>query len=107
MVENIGETDLPWLVFYAPLPEGEALPEPWSEDFSIHLGSQRLDDRGTRIAYTLHQLRDEPDGLRMRLTTYLPVATPAEIVDRHLRHLCIEFSNWAAIAGGADRRWGR
>ena len=104
VVENIGETDFPWLVFYAPLPEGESFPEPWSGDFPVHFGSQLLDEAGTRVAYTLHQLRDEPEGLRMRLTTYLPAATPAGIVDRHLRHLCIEFSYWAAIAGKADRR---
>lgn len=98
VVESIGETELPWLVFYAPLAEGELFPEPWSDDFSVHFGSQLLDEGGTRIAYTLHQLRDVPDGTRMRLTAYLPASTPAKTVDRHLRHLCIEFQNWAAIA---------
>lgn len=42
--------------------------------------------------------------MRMRLTTYLPGATPAAVIDRHLRHLCIEFGRWAAIADKEDRR---
>ncbi len=110
VIENIGETDLPWRVFYRPLPEGEAFPADWDEGFPVRFGSQLVDGADLRVGYTMHQGRDGPDGMHLRLRTLLPEAAPAELVDRHLKHFVIEFTNWthaawseARVAGGAER----
>ena len=97
VVENIGETDLPWRVVYRPLPD-DAFPSPWDEDFPTRFGAEIVDAGGVRVGYTMHQLRDDGGQLRLRLRTLLPDAAPPSLLDRHLRHFAIEFTNWTEIA---------
>ena len=105
VVENVGETDLPWHIWYRPLPDGDDYPEPWDADCPVRFGSQLVDVDGLRVGYTMHALRDADDGTHVVMTTSLPAATPTEVLHRHLHHYAIEFRNWAHTAAGwvADR----
>ena len=99
VVENIGETELPWRVFYHPLPEDSAFPSSWDSDYPTRAGMEILDEDGLRVGYSIRESCDEPDGrLRLKFTTHLPAAAPAELVGRHLHHFAIEFRNWTRTA---------
>ncbi len=108
VIENVGETELPWRVFYHPLPEDFAFPMPWDPAYSLHDGLELLDANGLRVGFSMRQSRDEPDGLHLQFTTHLPSAAPPELVERHLHHFAIEFRNWtrAAWLELAERRGG-
>ncbi len=97
VVENIGETALPWRVFYRSLPD-DAFPRPWHDDYPVRFGAEIVDGDGLRVGYTMHHARDEADGMHLLLRTLLPEAAPASLVDRHLHHFAIEFTNWTHIA---------
>ena len=99
VVENVGETDLPWHVFYHPLPDDDpTFPTQWDPDFPVRFGAEILNSNGTRVGFTMHQSRNAEDGLHLKLTTYLPKAVPITVVHRHLRHFAIEFTNWTRAA---------
>ena len=108
VVENVGETELPWRVFYRALPENSAdFPSPWEADYPTRFGMELLDADGLRVGFSMRQSRDEQDGLRLKFTTHLPAAAPRELVQRHLHHFAIEFRNWTRFAwleasGSAD-----
>ena len=73
VVENVGETELPWHIFYHPLADDDpAFPSPWDDNFSVRFGAQILDANGTRVGFTMHQSRDAGDGMHLKLTTHLP-----------------------------------
>ena len=97
VIENIGETELPWRIFYRALPD-DAFPMPWDEDYSVRFGAEIVDGDGLRVGYTMHQGRDATDGMHLLMRTLLPEAAPQTIVDRHLRHFAIEFTNWTRAA---------
>ncbi len=46
----------------------------------------------------MRELRDVAQHMEIKLTTHLPAAAPAELAERHLQHLMIEYRNWAVIA---------
>ncbi len=98
VIENIGETTLPWRVFYHPLPEDFAFPTPWDPAYSLYYGLEILDANGLRVGFSMRQSRDEPDGLHLQFTTHMPCAAPPELVERHLHHFAIEFRNWTRAA---------
>ena len=98
VVENIGETALPWRVFYRALPEDFAFPMAWDPAFALHYGMEIVDADGLRVGFSMRQSRDEADGLHLRFTTFLPGAAPPELVRRHLNHFAIEFRNWTRAA---------
>ncbi len=97
VVENIGETALPWRVFYRSLPD-DAFPMPWKGRYPVRFGAEIVDGDGQRVGYTMHQSRDDTDGLHLLLQTVLPEAAPATLIERHLRHFAIEFRNWTSVA---------
>ena len=98
VVEPIGETDLPWRIFYRTVdPEGD-LPSAWSPDFPVRFAAEIVDGDGLRVGYSLRALRDVADGMEMRLITCLPAACPDTLLSRHLRHFAIEYRNWAVLA---------
>ena len=97
VVENVGETDLPWRIFYRALPDG-AFPLPWEPGYPVRFGAELVDGDGLRVGYTMHQARDAPDGMHLHMRTLLPEAAPQELVARHLRHFAIEFTNWTRTA---------
>lgn len=99
VIENVGETDLPWRIFYHALAEDDpSFPSEWDRDFPVRFGAEILNPLGSRIGFTMHQSRDAGDGMHLRLTTHLPAAVPNEVVRRHLRHFAIEFTNWTRVA---------
>lgn len=113
VVENIGETELPWRVFYHSLPEDFPFPMPWDPNYTLHYGMEILDADGLRVGFSMRQSRDASDGLHLQFTTHLPAAAPAELVQRHLNHFAIEFRNWTRAPwleqGGVpdgEQRWG-
>ena len=57
-----------------------------------------VDADGLRVGFSMRQSRNEPDGLHLRFTTFLPAAAPPELVGRHLNHFAIEFRNWTRAA---------
>ncbi|UAJ10563.1 hypothetical protein [Polymorphobacter megasporae] len=97
VVENVGETDLPWHIFYRSLPE-DAFPMKWDPAYPVRFGAEIVDGSGLRVGYTMHQSCDAADGMHLHLRTLLPEAAPRELVDRHLRHFAIEFTNWTHAA---------
>ena len=106
VVENIGETDLPWRIFYRAQPEDFAFPMAWDPAYTLHYGMEIVDTDGLRVGFSMRQSRDEGDGLHLRFTTFLPEAAPPELPRRHLRHFAIEFRNWTRAAflnGGGER----
>ena len=99
VIENIGETELPWQVFYHSLPDDDpAFPAPWEAGYAVRFGMELLDSNGLRFGFSMHQLRDAADGLHLKLTTYLPAALPPALVPHHLHHFAIEFRNWTRAA---------
>ena len=97
VVENVGETDLPWRIFYRALAD-DAFPMPWEPGYPVRFGAELVDGDGLRVGYTMHQARDAADGMHLHMRTLLPEAAPQELVDRHLRHFAIEFTNWTRAA---------
>lgn len=100
VIENIGETELPWHVTYRPRPAAASWPIEWDEEFPVRFGASIHDNEGTLIGYSMRQARDLPGGLQLRVTALLPSAVPDEILTRHGRHLTIEYRNWIALAAG-------
>ena len=98
VVENIGETALPWHVFYRALPKDFAFPIAWDPAYALHYGMEIVDADGLRVGFSMRQSRDEADGLQLQFTTFLPEAAPSELVRRHLKHFAIEFRNWTRAA---------
>lgn len=98
VVENIGETELPWRVFYRALPEEFAFPVAWDPAYALHYGMEIVDADGLRVGFSMRQSRDGGDGLHLQFTTFLPNAAPPELVRRHLNHFAIEFRNWTRAA---------
>ncbi len=98
VIENIGETELPWHIFYRSLPEDAQLPSAWDSAFPIHFAAEIVDADGTRVGYSMRELRDEEDGMHMKLTSHLPAAAPPGLLERHLHHFSIEYRNWASFA---------
>ena len=98
MVENVGETELPWRILYRSLPEDGDFPMPWDAGYPIRHGMEIIDEDGLLVGFSMRQSRDEPEGLRLKFTTHLPAAAPGELVNRHLHHLAIEFRNWTRAA---------
>ncbi len=98
VVENVGETELPWRIFYHTLPVDFPFPMAWDPAYTLHYGMELLDADGLRVGFSMRQSRDEPDGLHLQFTTHLPRAAPSELVERHLHHFAIEFRNWTRAA---------
>ncbi len=97
VLENVGETALPWRVFYRSLPEAD-FPVAWDDAYPVRFGAEIVDTDGLRVGYTMHQSRNCAEGMRLLLRTLLPEAAPRSLVERHLRHFTIEFSNWTRVA---------
>lgn len=97
VVENVGETDLPWRIFYRALPD-DVFPLNWDAAYPVRFGAEIVDSDGLRVGYTMHQGRDAADGMHLHMRTLLPEAAPQALVDRHLRHFAIEFTNWTRAA---------
>ena len=98
VVENVGETELPWHIFYRSLPDDAAYPSPWDDQYAVHFGAEILDRDGLRVGFSMRELRDDHDAMRMKLTSYLPAAAPPGLLRRHLTHFSIEYRNWARFA---------
>ena len=98
VIENIGETDLPWRVFYRSLPPDAAYPSAWDPRYPVHFGAELVDAEGLRVGFSMRELLDADDGLHLKLTSHLPAAMPRELMRRHLHHFSIEYRNWAWFA---------
>ena len=97
VVENVGETGMPWHIRYHALPEDGNFPMAWDPDYPVRYGMAILMENAT-VGYSMRQSRDTRDGMELLLTTFLPVAGPAGLAARHLHHLAIEFRNWTRLA---------
>jgi hypothetical protein len=103
VVENVGETELPWRIFYRALPEDYAFPMAWDPAYALHYGMEIVDADGLRVGFSMRQSQDEGDGTHLQFTTFLPKAAPPELVRRHLNHFAIEFRNWTRAALAASQ----
>ncbi len=102
VVENVGETELPWHIFYRSLPDDAVYPSPWDDRYAVHFGAEILDRDGLRVGFSMRELRDDVDGMHMKLTSHLPAAAPSGLLRRHLTHFSIEYRNWARFALAND-----
>ena len=59
----------------------------------MRFGAEILDEAGALVGYSMRQARDEASGLHLRVTAVLPAAMPGPVLDRHGRHLAIEYRN--------------
>ena len=98
VVENVGETELPWRIFYRALPEDFAFPMAWDPAYALHYGMEIVDADGLLVGFSMRQSRDDGGELHLQFTTILPKAAPAALVRRHLDHFAIEFRNWTHAA---------
>ena len=98
VMENVGATELPWPIFYRSLPDGAELPPQWDPSFPIHFAAEIVDSDNLRVGFSMRELRDDEDGLHMKLTSHLPTMAPPELLERHLHHFSIEYRNWARFA---------
>jgi len=98
VIENIGETELPWSITYRSRPAEAAWPIGWDDEFPVRFGAEIVDDAGAHVGYSMRQARDEAGGLHLRVTAVLPAAVPDHVLQRHGRHLAIEYRNWIAAA---------
>ena len=98
VIENIGETELPWHIFYRSLAEDAEVPSAWDSRFPVHFAAEIVDIDGTRVGYSMRELRDGEEGLHMKLTSHLLAAAPPGLLERHLHHFSIEYRNWASFA---------
>ena len=98
VVENVGETELPWHIFYRSLPDDAVYPSSWDNRYGVHFGAEILDHDGLRVGFSMRELRDDADEMHMKLTSHLPAAAPPELLRRHLTHFSIEYRNWARFA---------
>jgi hypothetical protein len=97
VVENVGETELPWHIRYHPLPEDSDFPMAWDPGYPVRYGMAISMDSAT-VGYSMRQSRDTRDGMELLLTTFLPAAGPAGLAARHLHHFAIGFRNWTRLA---------
>ena len=98
VIEPIGETDLPWRIFYRTVDPGDDLPAAWPEGFPVRFAAEIVDGHGVRVGYSLRALRDVSGGMEMRLIACLPAAVSDVLMSRHLHHFAIEYRNWAVLA---------
>lgn len=103
VIEPIGETDLPWRIFYRSLAPDADLPSAWDPNFPVRFAAEVVDEDGLRVGYSMRALRDVGDRTEIQLTTHLPAAAPPELLARHLRHFLIEYRNWAFLATAEQR----
>ncbi len=98
VIEPIGETDLPWRIFYRTVDPGDDLPAAWPDAFPVRFAAEIVDGDGVRVGWSLRALRDVAGGMEMRLISCLPAAAPDALMTRHLHHFAIEYRNWAVLA---------
>ncbi|GAO99584.1 hypothetical protein [Fructobacillus ficulneus] len=53
----------------------------------------------------MHQLKDKPNGMKVKLGVFLPSDAPEEIIEGHKWHLMVEFNNGLHIAAGKHPNW--
>ena len=102
VIENVGETELPWHVFYRSLPEDGDFPVAWDEDFPVRFGAEVLDQNRRRVGFSMRQARDTSDGMHLRVTSFLPLAASPTLMRNHLNHLAIEYRNWTRMSVNAS-----
>lgn len=98
VIENVGEDDEPWHIFVRFVGDDTAFPTAWDSSYTERFGAFITDREGRRIGSALHELKDLPNGLGIKLTIHLPSAAPAHLVRGHLHHFAIEFRNWTMAA---------
>lgn len=100
VIENVGQDRLPWHIKLDFTPPNQVFPTAWDPAYptSERLGAIINDAHGRRIGSAIHEMRDGPDGMHIKLTIHLPRATPDALIDGHLRHFTVEFRNWTRMA---------
>lgn len=104
VIENLGETELPWHIFLDFTDASFVFPTAWDSSYTNAFGAVIKDRDGLHTSSAMHELRDGDAGLDVKLTIHLPNAAPEALVDGHLRHFSIEFRNWTEIAEGDSRK---
>ncbi|CAH1856818.1 hypothetical protein R078131_01476 [Convivina intestini] len=87
---------------YLHLVPGNDLPKPIPTDADTSLtmiGKTLLADNmmNTKII-GMHQLKNKPNGMKVKLGVFLPQSAPKEILEGHKWHLMVEFNNGLHIA---------
>ncbi len=98
VIENVGEDDDPWHIFVRFVADETQFPTAWDSSYTERFGALITDRDNRRIGSALHELKDLPNGLGIKLTIHLPSAAPAHLVRGHLHHFAIEFRNWTTAA---------
>ncbi len=97
VIENVGETELPWHVFYRSMPEDGDFPAAWDDEFPVRFGAELLDQDRRRVGFSMRQGRDTENGMHLRVASFLPQAAPRPLMRRHLNHLAVEYRNWSRM----------
>ena len=82
VVENVGETEWPWRVFYRSLPPDAEYPSAWDPRYPVRFGAELVDAEGRRVGFSMRELRDADDGLHLKLTSHLARGLPAKLGDQ-------------------------
>ncbi|MBW1605062.1 hypothetical protein [Lactobacillus sp. Sy-1] len=67
---------------------------PDADDDLIMAGDTFLADSGINTTIVgMHQLKNKPNGMKVKLGVFLPQSAPKEILEGHKWHLMVEFNN--------------
>ncbi|MFF9647542.1 hypothetical protein [Streptomyces sp. NPDC014622] len=98
IVETIGSGPLR---FFLTFHDGVAIEGEGHETYPARIGGTgRLAD-GTEVVRVMHEFRDGPRGLCVRLTIQFPASAPEHVFTGHQWHFACEFLNWAEAAHAA------
>ncbi|UQS87302.1 hypothetical protein MOO44_03860 [Nicoliella spurrieriana] len=72
---------------------------PDHDDDLIMAGDTFLADNGLNTTIIgMHQLKNKPNGMKVKLGVFLPASAPKEIIEGHKWHLMVEFNNGLHLA---------
>ncbi|MGA4837711.1 hypothetical protein [Streptomyces sp. G45] len=95
IVETVGDGPLR---FFLTFHDGVPIAGEGHDTYPVRVGGTgRLAD-GTEVCRVMHEFKDTPKGLHIRLTVQFPEGAPAHIPTGHQWHFACEFLNWAEAA---------
>ncbi|KAF9173568.1 hypothetical protein BGX21_004003 [Mortierella sp. AD011] len=93
VIETTGGSPLP-IQFYICNGDSEGLRSQKDSTYDVQFFGVARTKRGTPIGGVRHQIRQEVNGLRLKLLVEFPVLIPNWMIRQHQKHLMCEFGHW-------------
>ncbi len=91
VIEPIGETDLPWRIFYRTIDPAAELPVVWPSNFPVRFAAEIVDEDELVVGYSLRALRNVENGMEIgveRLALPRPTICPGYLSQIEELFLC-------------------